>query len=159
MVAIRPVFEKGSPLTFLATTVANGGNIKAGTLVEPDGTTGKIKPAVAGSLKCLGVTLTNVVASNFAGASDSVDAWDNPVIDNSHQYPNTVAVASSGVWDLKVTGAVAFGQHVKCGAGGTIVPDDAGGAATLGQIIGQCVEAGGIANGQKGRIRLAGSGI
>lgn len=159
MPGIRPVFEKGSPLTFLATTVANGGNMKAGILVEPDGTTGRIKPATAGSARVLGVLLTNTTASNYAGVTDSLDAWDNPVIDGSHQYPNSAAVASSGVWDLKVTGAVAFGQHVKAGANGTIVPDDAGGAATFGQVIGQCVEVGGIADGAVGRIRLNGSGI
>lgn len=153
MPGIRPVFEKGSPLTFGATTVANGGNMKAGIMVEPDGTTGKIKPATAGTVKCLGVLVTNTAASNY-GVTDGADAWDNPVIDNSHQYPVQAAVAASGVWKLKVTGAVAFGQRVKCGANGSIVPDSAGGAATLGQLIGQCVEPGGIADGARGRIRL-----
>jgi hypothetical protein len=159
MPGIRPVFEKGSPLTFAATSVANGGNMRAGILVEPDGTTGKIKPAVAGSTRVLGLLLTNTVADNYGGPAAAQDAWGNDLIDNSHQYPNTAAVASSGVWDLVVASAVAFGQHVKAGADGTIVADDNGGAATFGQIVGQCVEPGGIANGAKGRIRLSGSGI
>ncbi len=153
MPGIRPVFEKGSPLTFGSTTVANGGNMKAGIMVEPDGTTTKIKPATANSVRVLGVLVTNTAASNFA-ASDTTDAWDNPVIDNSHQYPVQAAVAAMGVWKLKVTGAVAFGQKVKCGASGSIVPF-VDGTDTEDRAIGRCVEPGGIADGARGRIRLA----
>ncbi len=152
MPGIRPVFEKGSPLNFGATTVANGGNMKAGIMVEPDGTTGKIKPASANSVRCLGVLVTNTAASNYA-VSDSADAWDNPVIDGSHQYPVQSAVASMGVWKLKVTGAVAFGQKVKCGATGSIVPF-VDGTDTEDRAIGRCVEPAGIADGVRGRIRL-----
>lgn len=153
MAGIRVVFEKG-PLTFLATTVANGGNIPAGVFVEPDGTgTGatRIKPATAGSVKVLGVAIGDASGSNFS-VSNATDAWGRPTVDHGLQPPNEVAVAYQGVWRLKVVGRVEFGDPVKVGAGGLPTAHGAGTAATLGQVVGRCVEPGGIADGAVGKI-------
>lgn len=152
MAGIRPVFEKG-PLTFSATTVANGGNIKGGQLVEPDGTTGRIKPATAASTKCLGVATGDVAASDYSNA-DTTDPWANTVVNAQHP-PNEVAVAYQGVWRLKASGAIAFGDLVICAAAGDVATV---GAAAFGAVIGRCVEPGGIANGARGKILLGGVG-
>lgn len=152
MPGIRSVFEKGSPLTFFSTTIANGGNMKAGIMVEPDGTTGKIKPATAGTKRSLGVLVTSTAASDYA-SSDTTDSWGNPVINEAAVYPVQAAVACMGVWKLKVTGAVVFGQRVKCGAAGIIVPF-VDGTDALDLCIGRCVDAAGIADQASGRIRL-----
>lgn len=152
MAGIRPVFEKG-PLTFAATIAANGGNIIGGQLVEPDGTTGRIKPAVADSAKCLGVATGDASAFDFTNA-ETTDTWGHPVVNAQHP-PNEVAVAYQGVWRLTATGAVAFGDLVACAAAGTVKTI---GAGVFGTVIGRCVEPGGIANGAKGKILLGGVG-
>lgn len=121
MTGLRPVFEKGSPLTFDTTTVARGGSMVAGIAVEPDPNTGKIRPASANSVTCLGILVTNTTGSDYS-TSDTTDAWGNTIVNGITPYPPRAAVAASGVWSLKVTGAVGFGQRVKCGASGTIVP-------------------------------------
>jgi hypothetical protein len=150
MAGVRPVFEKG-PITYLATTVANGGNITGGTLVEPDGTTGKIKTCTADSAACLGVATGNASASDFSNA-DTTDTWGNTVV-NAQFPPNEVAVAYQGVWKLTATGAIAFGALVAAAANGTVKTI---GAGVFGTVIGRCVEPGGITGGAKGKILLGG---
>lgn len=152
MPGIKAVFDKG-PLTFSATTVANGGNILGGTLVEPDGTTGRIKTAAADTTKCLGVALGDAAASDFSNA-DTTDTWGNTVV-NATTPPNEVAVAYQGVFKLKATGAIAFGDLVAVAASGTVKTI---GAGAFGTVIGRCVEPGGIANAARGKILLGGVG-
>jgi hypothetical protein len=147
-------FDKG-PLTCSATTVANGGNIKGMSLVEPDGTTGRIKPASAASAVCLGVALGDASASDFANA-DTTDTWGNTVV-NATYPPNEVAVAFQGVFKLKVaatSATVPFGALVKCAANGEVTLHSTGSAATFDVIIGRCVEPLGIAAGARGKINL-----
>lgn len=150
MAGLRPRFEKG-PLTFLATTVANGGNIKAGQFVEFDGTTGKIKPATAASAKCLGLCIGDASASDFANANTE-DTWGNPVV-NAHYPPNDVAVAYQGVWDVEVVGAtVNPGDLIAVGAGGLAAT--AGATPAAGVVVGRSVSAAPVAVGSKVRVRL-----
>jgi hypothetical protein len=157
MPGLLPTFQKGSPLTFSATTIANGGNIKGGMMVEPDGTTGRIKPAAALSVTYLGVAEGDASASDYAN-SDTTDTWGNSIV-NAQYPPNEVAVANMGVFVLKVAAAtttVPFGGLVKCAANGEVQLDSQGGAATFPQIVGRCVEPLGIAAGARGKIRFGG---
>ena len=157
MPGLLQTFDTG-PLTFSATTVANGGNIKGGMLVEPDGATGRIKPASANSVKCLGVAMGDASASDYANA-DTTDTWGNTVV-NAIYPPNETAVAWQGVFVLKVaaaTAAVNLGDLVKCAANGEVQLSSQGGAATFDQVIGRCVEPAGIAAGATGRIMLGGN--
>lgn len=150
-----PVFDKG-PLTFAATTVANGGNIKGGMMVQPDGTTQRIMPAAAGSTTCLGVAEGDASASDYASA-DTADAWGNTIV-NAMYPPNEVAVGYQGVYVLKIaatSAAVPFGALVKCAANGELTLNSTGGAATFDVIVGRCVEPGGIAPGARGKINLS----
>lgn len=158
----RPVFEKG-PLTFSVTSMANLGDvsgIREGLLVEPDGTTGRIKLATLASATVLGVAVGNASASDFAN-TDTTDAWGNNVT-NFHYPPNEVAVAYQGVWLLTATNAtIPFGALVQAGADGKVVAWANVTAGTLSNthvIIGRCVEPGGIAANQKGKILLGGVG-
>jgi|KBSSwiS6_1023812.scaffolds.fasta_scaffold03464_6 hypothetical protein len=154
MPGLLPTFDKG-PLTFAATTVANGGNIKGGMLVEPDGTTGRVKPASAASAVCLGVALGDASASDFANA-DTTDTWGNTIV-NAQYPPNEVAVAWQGVFKLKVaatSATVPFGALVKCAANGEVTLHSTTSAATFDVIIGRCVEPLGIVAGARGKINL-----
>lgn len=151
MAGLRPRFEKG-PLTFQATTVANGGNIKAGTFVEFDGTTGKVKPATAASAKVLGLAIGDTAASDFANAN-TTDTWGNPVV-NAHTPPNEVAVAYQGVWDVEVEdAAVNPGDLIAVGLTGLATV--AGATPAEGVVIGRSVSAAAVAIGSKVRVRLA----
>jgi len=154
MPGLLATFDKG-PLTCSATTVANGGNIKAGMLVEPDAATGRVKPTGAATALCLGVALGDASASDFANA-DTTDTWGNTVV-NAQYPPNEVAVAYQGVFKLKVaatSATVPFGALVKCAASGEVTLNSTGGAATFDVIIGRCVEPLGIAPGARGKINL-----
>jgi hypothetical protein len=159
MAGIRPVFEKG-PLTFHATVADNGGNIRAGQLVMPDGDTGKIMPTTGAVPDCLGVALGDASASDFA-VSNQTDAWGRVTVDHGLQPPNEVAVAYQGVWRLTVEGNVGFGDLVTSGADGVVVAfanAAAGSASNTGTVVGRCVEPGGIADGEQGKILLGGVG-
>lgn len=154
MPGLLPTFDKG-PLTFPATVIANGGNIKGGSLVDVDGVTGKIKPSGANSATCLGVALGDASASDYANV-DTTDTWGNTIV-NPLYPPNEVAVAWQGVFKLKVaatSATVPFGALVKCAANGEVTLHSTGGAATFDIIIGRCVEPAGIAAGARGKINL-----
>lgn len=154
MPGLLPTYT-GGPLTCSATTVANGGNIKGGMLVEPDGTTGRIKPAAALSVVCLGVAMGDASASDFANA-DTTDTWGNTVV-NAQYPPNETAVAFEGIFKLKVAAATAtvpYGALVKCAANGEVQLNSQGAAATFDMIIGRCVEPLGIVAGARGMINL-----
>lgn len=153
MAGLRPRFEKG-PISFLATSVANGGNIRAGRFVEFDGTTGKIKPAVLDSEKVLGLCIGDASASDYSNA-DTTDGWGNTVV-NAQYPPNDVAVAYQGVWDVEVAAGqtVNPGDLVACVAGGLIKPwDSATGAPHA--VVGRSISGAAVTAGNKARIRLA----
>lgn len=162
MAGIRPVQEKG-PLTFLATTLANGGLIKGGQLVEPDAATGKIKVAGVASAAVLGVATGDASPSDHTNAN-TTDDWGNPVV-NAQYPPNEVAVAYQGVWRLTAAGAINFGDFVVAAANGAVAAVAAAGATYAAaeinntrSIVGRCVEPGGIAAGATGKILLGGVG-
>lgn len=163
----RPVFEKG-PVTFSVTNMAGLGGVnglKELTLVEPDGTTGRIKVATAGTIKCLGVAVGNASASDFANA-DTADFWNNNIT-NFNYPPNEVAVAYQGVWLLRNEGGVAIdfgdlvvvaGTGAASGGVGKFVNAVAGAVSNVASVVGRCLEPGGIAatSGTKGKILLGG---
>jgi hypothetical protein len=130
------------PETFEVNT---GQTITGGMLVEPDGTTGKIKPAVVDSAKWLGVALYDAQPAGTTGATST---WGFATVDASVPQKD-VAVAWHGTVKLKAAEAIGFGEVVYCAANGEIQN-----ATTTGRAVGQCVQTGGIASGAYGLIRL-----
>jgi len=119
--------------------------VSGGQLVEPDSTTGKIKPATANAILCLGVSPTDAIpTATDQNPSGSI---------NLSPKASTCAPWPFGVWRLTAVGAIAFGERVKCAAAGAVAPWVAGTDAPE-RIVGRCVAAAGIANGAKGDIRL-----
>lgn len=123
-------------------------------LVEPDGVTGKIKHATAGSTRVLGVSLYEAMPAGTA-YEDTTSAGF-PRVD--HAVPQEyVAVGWTGEFKVLAAGAINFGAQVAAGANGTVVPYTAaaaGAAQTFDQIVGRCTQPSGIANGASGLIRL-----
>jgi hypothetical protein len=151
MPGLLPTFDRG-PLTFAANV-----NIPGGSLVEPDGTTTRIKVATANSAVCLGVALGDAAAFDY-NPGDSLDPWGNQIANMNGLVPNEVAVAYQGVFKLKNAasgtgfGTIAFGQLVKCAANGEVMPH--AGADTFAMVVGRCVEPAGIVAGARGKIVL-----
>jgi hypothetical protein len=126
--------------------------VKGGQLVEPD-TGGKIKVAVAGSLKVLGVALYGALPASTSQSSTS--SYDETVIDHSVPQPH-VAVAFTGTFKLTCDDAVVFGDYVQVGALGAVKKapvSPAVGDSRL--LVGKVVEPNGISAGAKGLIRLS----
>jgi hypothetical protein len=146
MPGVLPTFDRG-PLTFSANV-----NISGGQLVTPDGTTGRIKPTTASTDRVLGVALGD--AAGVAGLpGDTTDFWGNSIANMNPFPPNETAVANTGIFKLlNGSGAtIAFGALVMAAANGGITAFT-GTDAT--QVVGRCVEPGGISNGARGKIRL-----
>jgi len=143
MAGLRPHLEKG-PETHLVST-----NLVGGTLVEPDGVTGKVKPSVANSTAVLGLAIGDAAATAGAVAT-TTDAWGRPT-GGGLTPPNEVAVAYRGSWWLKNTSGTAwtYGQRLYAGAAGIVQ-----GTVTTGAVIGICIEPNGVANNAEGRVRL-----
>lgn len=143
MAGLRPHLEKG-PETHLVST-----NLVGGTLVEPDGVTGKVKPSVLNSTAVLGLALGDAAATAGMQAVTQ-DAWGRN-IGGALNPPNEVAVAYRGSWWLKNTSGTAwtYGQRLYSGAAGI-----AQGTTTTGSVIGICIEPAGVANNAEGRVRL-----
>jgi hypothetical protein len=139
MSGVTPVYSCG-PITYEVNVAVTGGQ-----LVEPDSTTGKIKPAVAGTALCLGVATTDAIPTS-TNQNPTGSILVSPIAPH-------VAVAYEGVWRLTATGAIGFGVLVKTAANGTVAPWVSGTDAA-GLIVGRCIETAGIANGAKGQIRL-----
>lgn len=129
---------KEGPVTFQVNAT-----VKGGQLVEPDGTTGRVKPTAGASSTVLGVALTDAEPTSNAAPTDPVTmVWP----------PADVAVARGCDIKLTYSGAAAFGELIKSAAGGQVA---ALGAGTFDQAIGRCTEPGGVSGaGATGRTRL-----
>jgi polygalacturonase len=134
MAGSYPTLQLG-PATYEVNVAVTGGQ-----LVEPDSTTGKVKPATAGSKFVLGMAMDDAVPT---GSGDNV---------HFGTARNRVAVLSSGEAVRTATAvAIVAGSLVIAGANGTVATIASG---TFDQAIGRCTEPGGITASGTGRIRL-----
>jgi len=113
------------PVTFEVNAAVVGG-----TLVEPDGTTGKVKTATAGTAVCLGIAETDAIPT----ATDQNISATNILLSPIGPY---VAVASEGFYDIEYAAACVAGAKVKVAANGTVTPWVSGTDAS-GLIVGIC---------------------
>ncbi|AXH47229.1 scaffolding protein [Gordonia phage DelRio] len=139
---------KGGPKTF---TPASGVTILGGTVVEARAAA-RIGPAAAGSVKVLGVALTDAIAPEQFPPANTTDALGRTVV-SAVPIPTNVAVAYAGTEvRVKFAAAAQFGDRLKAGANGTAVPaletDDAR------AIFAVCTDPAGVANGATGLIRI-----
>lgn len=131
-----PTLQRG-PATYQVSQAVTGGQ-----LVEPDSTTGFIKPAAATSVAVLGVALGDAVPAgsgsntNFATARYEVAVAYGPA--------EAILTVAGGT-------AVAFGEAVVSAAAGTVAH---AASPTFGQIVARCTEPAGVASGSSGRFRL-----
>jgi hypothetical protein len=113
--------------------------VTGGQLLEPDSTTGKVKPATAGSAKVLGVAID--------------DGTPRASVDFGTHRPE-IGVAY-GPCDIKVKYAAncAWGVLLVAAATGQVTPYTAG-TSTHDQIVGRCTEPAGVTATNEGRMRL-----
>lgn len=143
-----PQVTKSGPKTF---TPADNEVILGGLLVEAR-VGGRIGVAAAGSLKVLGVALTDAVAPEDFPAANSTDAVGRTVV-AAVAIPTNVAVAYAGT-EVKVTysAAATFGEKLVATAAGKVGP--AGETPDARTIVGICTEPAGVASSARGLIRL-----
>jgi hypothetical protein len=132
------------PETYFVRAAVDGGQLVQAHLASK-----KIEPAAADSALVLGVALYPAAPAGTTGGSGTTFGG-NPTFDRS-SLQEEVAVAFTGVFKLKAAAAINWGDFVKAGAAGTVVPIGAS-AATL--IVAQCVDPDGIASGAWGFCRL-----
>lgn len=118
--------------------------VTGGQLVVPDSTTGKVKPAGAGAVNCLGVALTD--------AQPAGSAPTNPINTN---WPDAFTSLADDV-DVRVTYAASanYGDRLKAAASGQVTPWVAGTDTDYRLIIGRCTEPAGVTSGAVGRARI-----
>lgn len=134
------------PETYIARSAIAGGQ-----LVQAHIASKKVEPAAADSALCLGVALYHAAPLGTTGGLNMTGSpVGGPVFDNSG-IQEELAVAFTGVFKLKAGSTIAWGDNLKCGAAGVVVPIGAS-AATL--IVAQCVDPDGIASGAWGYCRL-----
>lgn len=132
------------PETYFVNEAVDGGQ-----LVQAHIASKKVEVADADSALVMGVALYPAAPAGTTGG-DGTTFGGNPTFDRSG-LQEEVAVAFTGVFKLKATANVAWGDLVKAGAAGSVVPIGAS-AATL--IVAQCVDPDGVASGAWGFFRL-----
>jgi hypothetical protein len=132
------------PETYIVRAAVDGGQLVQAHLASK-----KIEPAAVDSALCLGVALYPAAPAGTTGGVGTTFGG-NPTFDNS-SLQEEVAVAFTGTFKLKATATVAWGDMVKCGAAGSVVPI---GASALTLIVAQCVDPDGVASGAWGFFRL-----
>lgn len=132
------------PETYFVRSAVDGGQ-----LVQAHLATKQVEPATADSALVMGVALYPAAPADTTGGAGTTFGG-NPTFDRSG-LQGEVAVAFTGVVKLKATAAIAWGDLVKAGAAGSVVPIGAS-AATL--IVAQCTDPDGVASGAWGFFRL-----
>jgi hypothetical protein len=137
---------KSGPSTYVVRSAVAGGQ-----LVQAHIASKKVEPAAADSALVLGVALYDAAPLGTTGGFNASGApGGNPLFDFSG-LQEEVAVAFTGLVKLRATATVAWGDLLKPGAAGSVVPI---GASAYGLVVAQCVDPEGIANGAWGICRL-----
>lgn len=131
--------KKTGPHTY---SPKSGQVVRGGRVVEATTDPGRIQEAGAGSLKALGVALTDAIAPEGVVTAPTTGGDGRPTT-AFYSAPTVVAVADSGI-HVRVTYAAdaAFGVALICAANGTVTP--AGATPDARTIVGWCREPAGV---------------
>jgi hypothetical protein len=130
------------PETFVAGEALTGGDlVKAGA----GGTAGKVIKCTGVNDEWIGIALYD--AAPAASVEDTVNGMPRL---NTAPLPDAVAVAWTGIFKVKASEALNFGDRVYPSATAGAVQK----TTATGRAVGQVVATGGIASGQYGLIRL-----
>lgn len=134
MAGVIPKFENG-PVTYEVNAVVRGGR-----LVEPDGTTGKVKEATANTVKCLGVATKD---AKPRGSASSTDEFGNEVTTLVNVTEHVAVGGSNRTYPVTYAANAAFGDLLKAAANGTVTPW-VDGTDSPARIVGRCAEKAGV---------------
>ena len=125
--------------------------VDGGQLVQAHIASKRVEVADANSALVVGVAQYPAAPEDTTGG-DGTTFGGNPTFDNSSLQAE-VAVAHTGTFKLKASGAIGWMGLVKAGADGTVVPFVAGTDADH-LVVAQCVDPDGVTNGGIGIFRL-----
>lgn len=147
MSAVRRIFKGVDPTEYEVFVATAGGQLVApGTA----GNVGKVGPAAAGAVNCLGVAVVDGLPAGTS--SSSTDPSGFPIL-NVAQAQQYISVAAFGIYPLNCAGTIALGDPIKCGAAGAVVKF-VDGTDNPGLKIGRCVDPAGGVNGGTAACRL-----
>ncbi|MCP3811525.1 hypothetical protein NLX62_04170 [Mycobacteriaceae bacterium Msp059] len=133
-------YRKAGPRTW---TPKQGVTVKGGRVVEGINTPGRIQHAAAGSVRTLGVALTDAIAPEDLVTTPTTGSDGRPVT-AMYALPTTVAIADGGI-EVKVEYAANanFGDRLIAAADGKVTPAvDA--TVDPRAIVGKCTEPAGV---------------
>lgn len=135
---------RDGPITYNVGT----NTVIGGRLVMPDGTTGTIKHATAGTTLCLGV-------AKMDARPEAGQATEGYAVTSALIRPDVAVARAPHVYDLTFTANCGWGVHVVCAADGKVTPYTPG-TSTFDQIVGKCIEPKGVVVATKvtGRVEL-----
>lgn len=133
-------YRKAGPRTWVP---KQGVTIKGGRVVEGINTPGRIQHAAAGSVRTLGVALTDAIAPEDLVTTPVVGGDGRPVT-AMYALPTTVAVADGGI-EVKVEYAANanFGDRLIAAADGKVTPA-VDNTVDPRAIVGKCTEPAGV---------------
>jgi hypothetical protein len=136
MAGVVPFQQKGG-VTFQASVAVVGGMI-----VESDGAVpAMIRPCSAGSLKVIGIAVTDAIP---VGTVQDPTVLDAPSSTNLSPIPPYVSVESIGVWPVVFAAVAVFGQRLKAAAAGQVTPLIDGTDTDPSLCIGTCYTPAGV---------------
>jgi hypothetical protein len=146
----------GNVITYEALT-----NVTGGQLVVPQtGATASgaqgIQPAGAAATNCIGVAQSDALtAATVASDTTGTEGFDStyPLIDASVP-DSTTAVYTDVVINVTYTGAVAYGQRLKCAAAGAVAAWVDGTDTDQALCVGWCAQPGGVTGAGTGLARI-----
>lgn len=144
-----PVVTKTGPRSYVP---AAGTTVAAGTFVEGTAA-GRIRTAVAGSARWLGVAIQDAQAPEQIVTTASVNGG-RPVLNMVTLPQNTAVEYGGSEVNVVFSAAAQFGDPLVITAGGQVAP--AGATPAPGSICGRCTSPNGVAGaGQVGLVRIA----
>ncbi|MGR6579274.1 hypothetical protein ACT89R_01715 [Rhodococcus qingshengii] len=141
-----PQVTKSGPRTYIPAELILGGQLVEGRAG------GRIGVAAAGSVKVLGVALTDAQSPDtLVTTPTTVGGYPNL---NVAPLPTSVGVSYSGTeTPVKYSAAAQFGDQLAATAGGTVAP--IGATPDARAIVGKCTAPAGVAAGAVGLMRIA----
>lgn len=145
----QAVYRKTGPDTY---SPVSGATVLGGQLVEA-AAGGRIQKCGAGSVKVLGVALTDAIAPEQVATGTTTDALGRPVL-AAVAVPSSTAVAYDVICKVTYAANANFGDLLISAANGTVTP--AGATPDARTIVGRCVEPAGVVVGTnpKGLARI-----
>lgn len=141
MAAITAKFQEGSITCDVTEAVVGGQLVEARSATLHNAAQRPVGVAAAGSLVVVGVALLDAQPDDTALSGVPL-----------YPLPKATSVAIEGDVPVTYAASATYGQFLIAAANGQVTP--AGATPDMRTVVGKCSQAGGVASGQVGRMRI-----